>query len=274
VRALGWRRDKFDPRDAKYSFGQKLRSAIPSAPATFSLKDRVARVLDQGNLGSCVGCGTMQAVRIAHVGMLLSSLGNIVSALAASKLGSVLWAYYFGRAAEHMTGLDSGCQIRNCITGLVKLGLPIEEVWPYSDSTVPGASFQRWPGKDVFDAAFDQIGGYHRIDSNGSQREEDVRLAISSGRAVIAGWDVSEQFCSEDPGTDLVDVLQSSDRIAGGHCMIFTGYSPNEVELCNSWGKAWGMSGFFRGTWNWVDTAEDIWMVDVAPLFIEEKEAA
>ena len=271
MRALGWRRDRLDLRDADISFSAAVRpKLLVPAPPSGSVQERVAKVLDQGAASTCVANAGMQAIRVAHVGALLPVVGGIDAALAQSQLGSRLWGYFWARVPEHMTGEDSGCQVRDLFAGLRKLGVPPEEAFPYSDSTVPGALMFRMPGKGVFRHAVDQVGSYHRIDSLNEVRREDVRLAISSGRAVVCGWDVSESFCSEDPGGRLINVPGPSDPIAGGHCMLIVGYQPEEVLICNSWGKNWGMGGFFRATWDWIDEGDDLWIVNSNPLFTEE----
>lgn len=271
MRALGWRRDRLDLRDADHSFSTVVRSKLlVPAPPSASLQDHVAKVLDQGNAGTCVANAGMQAIRVAHVNALLPVVGDLGEALAQSRLGSRLWGYFWARVPEHLTGEDSGCQVRDFFAGLAKLGVPPEEVFPYSDSTAPHALMFQMPGKDIFRQAVDQVGGYHRIDSLNDVRRNDVRLAIAAGHAVVAGWDVSEDFCTEDPGNQLVDVPGPHDKIAGGHCMLIVGYQPDEVLICNSWGAGWGAGGFFRATWDWVDEGDDLWVVDSNPLFTEE----
>jgi len=156
LRGLGWKRDRFDPRDNAHAFGTVKHRLPRVAPAEASVLDRVVAVLDQGQAGMCVANGGMQAIRIAHVNELLKLTGDLAKAKTESILGSRLWGYWFARAIEHETAEDSGCQIRDFFAAVLKLGFPPEELWPYSDSEAPGAQMFRFPSTAAFRAAYDQ----------------------------------------------------------------------------------------------------------------------
>jgi hypothetical protein len=270
TRALGWKRDRHDAEldagDVRHAF-QSVRHRMTSAPSSFSLRDRVVEILDQGDAGTCVAHGGFSAIRAAHVAHYLSMGLGLSEAKRRTVLGSRLWGYWFARVPEHATKEDAGCEIRDFYAGVHKLGFPAESHWPYSDSTAKGAPMFKMPPKEAFTAAYDQIGSYHRISSTGDAKIEDVRLAIANGHLVTAGWDVSEEFCNDDPGGSLVDVARPGDAIAGGHCMDLVGYEPDEVLLVQSWGEDWGDHGFFRGTYKWIEQAEDLWIVESVPVY-------
>lgn len=274
MRGLGWKRDPLDIRDGKHAFSTIRDSLAATVPLLerASVRERVVKMLNQGGAGTCVACAGMQAIRVAHVGALLALTGSLELARQSSELGSILWGYFFARVPDHSTGYDSGCNLRSFFAAMGKLGLPPETLWPYSDSRVPGARMFTFPSKSVFRAAYDQhcLNGYHRIDAVGSERKVDVMLAIAAGKAVAAGWDVSQRFVDDAPD-GIVLPLQPGEQIAGGHAMLMVGYEPECLTICNSWGEGWGSDGgFFKADWSWLDQAEDLWVVDSSPLFSEE----
>lgn len=258
-----------DERDL--SFGPlQARLRAPAAERA-SLRERVVRVIDQGSLGSCSACAVAQAVRLSHVLQHVEAGLPLDYARSSTRLMSVLWAYYFARAIDHLAHEDAGASLRSLFTGLNRLGFPPEEKWPYSDQTIgTTAPFRRMPAKAAFRAAYDQQDPtiYRRIWSVGDDRHADVRAAISNGFGVCAGWSVSWSFIDGafDP---LTPVDPATTDIAGGHAMVIVGYAPGEYELVNSWGIGWGDNGFFRGNPAWVDEARDLWVVESAPFFSE-----
>jgi len=90
-------------------------------PAKVDLSAILPPVLDQGQIGSCTGHGSSEAVRAA-----LIKAGHLDLPL------SRLYPYYNGRAYEGTTDQDAGAMICDVVKGLVKFGCATEALWPYS----------------------------------------------------------------------------------------------------------------------------------------------
>lgn len=268
-RGLGWKKDvgKQPGDKPDFSATPKLRAAAPP-PKSGSARKYILDILDQGQLGSCVGNGTMQAVRASQ-----ARQGEV-----APPLGSRLWTYYLGRAIDHDTANDDGTQIRNAFTAITRLGFPPETLWPYSDDSSPGAPFSKMPSTAAFDGAYDQratgnVVAYYRLDDNDATRVQDVQRAIAAGYVVVFGTSVSENFCQGDLGTGPIDVPTGL-QIAGGHCMCLAEYdtSPSGIVtfgVVNSWSNTFGNGGWVEFTSDYVKWSEtnDLWICEYAPMY-------
>lgn len=273
MRALGWLPDHRDDRDYDLSaLLQKLQLDEP--PPYGSVKSYVARVLDQLTLGSCVAFAVGQAIRISHVKQYVDAGMPINLALESSELASMLWFYYWGRAQEHLTKVDSGTRVRLVLNGAIMLGFPTERHWPYSDRKVDRegdvAPFRRMPPKSAFRAAKDQseLVEYHRIYAGGDELERQAKLAISARYAVVGGLDVNWDFVEGnfDPTTPIDP---PSTDIAGGHALCIVDYDESGYTIVNSWGEDWGDHGYFKASREFVRSMRDLTVVESAPMYSE-----
>ncbi len=268
-RGLGWKKDapKQPGMKADYSAVTKIGTTPP--PKSGSARPYILDILDQGQLGSCVGNGTMQAVRASQARQ----------GVKAPPLGSRLWTYYMGRAIDHDTANDDGTQIRNAFTAISRLGFPPESVWPYSDdSTSPNAPFRTMPSTEAFNKAYDQratgnVVAYYRLPDNDATRVEDVMRAIAAGYVVVFGTQVSDDFCSGNLGTGPI-APPIGKSIAGGHCMCLAEYdtSPSGIVtfgVVNSWSASFGNGGWVTFSSDYVkwNQTNDLWICEVAPLY-------
>jgi C1A family cysteine protease len=90
---------------------------------------------------------------------------------------------------------------------------------------------------------------------------------------VVFGTEVSEKFAQNVLPDSRPLLPPSSGSIAGGHAMVVAGYHHNRFDILNSWGAGWGTGGwcsFAPEYLTWEET-RDIWVVDVAPAFGQEK---
>lgn len=263
MRGLGWLKDKPKllgeaPDHLFEDF--KAERALGAAPVTFSLAELVLKVLDQGQLGSCVSNATAQALRMRLVAQGVS----------APPLPARLMIYYLARAVDHATSVDAGTYPRVAMEILNKFGFAPESLWPYSDKNDSSAKdpFKLMPTMEVFQAAFDQHAPtkYVRITSSGNQRLVDLKTAIAGGFPVIFGCNVSEAFCQGDfDASKPLDPPAAKDS-AGGHCMIFEGYDGDDLTVLNSWSEDFGEKGRIKFSPKYLAACDDLWAIDHTPV--------
>jgi Papain family cysteine protease len=259
-RGLGWKKDppKKPGETPDRLAAPKLR-ALPDPPETGSCRKYILSIYDQGQLGSCTANSTSQNIRA----------GNAREGVVNPAVPSRLFLYYLARAYDGDTATDAGAFIRNNFQAAVKFGFPAEEIWPYSDDTTSqNPLFSTLPSSNAFRLAFDQNKPtqYLRIDSTGQDRINDVKRAISAGYCVSFGTMVSEQFCSQQPGTDPIAPPVNL-PIAGGHALLGAEYDAAGIGIVNSWSDSWGQGGWCKFSWDYItwDQTDDLWIVEVAP---------
>ena len=273
---LGYNPDPPDTRDR--DAGPVLRAAVMAVPA-FVGRTVYVKTLDQGGLGSCTANAAGQAIRADEVKQLVEEQGKTLAEAQQLEFASRLFWYYLARAIDGTTQEDLGTYIRNIFLVANKVGFPPESVWPYSDSSLPGALFSKMPSSEAFRRAFDQkaltaSGGsqyvsYSRIFSTGYARVDEIKMAHGAGHMVVFGTQVSAQFCgdmSANGGKEIAPPVGMS--IAGGHAMCTGGHDANGADVLNSWGLGFGDGGWCRFSWDYMawDRTTDLWIVKRAPL--------
>lgn len=246
TRFNGWKRDEIDDRD--FLFGLTY-GAEPDAPESFDLSIHVPQILDQGNLGSCV------ANSICYATMIRDHMAGRNCAPM-----SRLFAWWHSRNQHGDSGNNTGTYIRTCIKVLNVLGRPPEAAWPYDESK----AFVK-PSLWATGAAYDRRAmEYTRIDGIGEQRKAQIKASISSGRPVVFGTLVSQEFTQYSGGNKIWDA--PTKRIVGGHAMCAVGYSGDAVKVVNSWGTWWGDQGYGLISWDAMNSpmmTSDLWSISI-----------
>lgn len=203
TRGLGYIRDVPDDRDKKFS--AHPFSAAPLLPFANADRDEV-HAKNQLQTSSCVGNGITQGARISTL-----NAGNECPELSAR---------YDYRLALNLDGseADEGTQVRQGLKALMKFGACAEAEMPMSDSLILAQ-----PSFALEHAGFDRRGvkSYYRIPDGDVA---GMRRALQAGWCVAAGWDVTEEFVSND-GRSVVGAQTGS--MAGGHCMLIAGAGPS-----------------------------------------------
>ena len=242
IQHYGWIPDIPDQRDKKYHPGmEKLARVDAGIPYSVNLSAKCGPVLDQGNLGSCTANATAGAIEFIEPGFL----------------GSRLFMYYNGRALEGTVFEDSGCQLRDVVKQIVKLGVCPESDWTYNIN-----EFAIRPGPHRYiEARKDLLTQYLSIQQDVSH----MKACLAAGFPFIFGFTVYESFESDlVASSGLVPMPQADEAVMGGHAVMCFGYDDKTADfLCrNSWGPAWGQSGNFEIPYAYLanpDLAADFW---------------
>jgi C1A family cysteine protease len=246
VAGYGWKPDMPDFRD------EMLPEAVgPVTETSADLRNAyMPDVYDQGDVGSCTGNAVGGAVQYIRREQGLDP----------DFVPSRLFLYWNGRAYEGDTGYDAGAQIRDVIKGIVNLGAPPEEDWPYDTSmvTVRPADVAWTAGKlDV------EVRGQRLV-----QAELNMKhcLAVVK-KPFVFGFTVYESFESNEvANTGIVPMPQPGESILGGHAVMCVGFSegPQRFLVRNSWGASWGQHGYCWMPYTYLTSrslASDFWVV-------------
>jgi C1A family cysteine protease len=203
---------------------------MPSGPppSSFSLKEWLGPVKDQGDEGSCT----------AHAGtenfefLYRKYKGE-------SPIFSPAFLYYQERVLDGSTTFDDeGSTGRSSCKAMNQFGVCLESEWPY----VAGQySIPPTPGQ-LSDALAYRSGAYHFLTTVG-----DMKACIASGYCFMIGFAVYESF--ERIGSDGVMPVPDKvkEQVLGGHEVLCYGYSDARgmLSVLNSWGTSFGDGGTF-----------------------------
>jgi C1A family cysteine protease len=241
----GWIPDIPDQRDLKFSpaLEWKLPESmiLKALPSVTDLSSGCGPVLDQGQLGSCTANATSGAITFIEPGFL----------------GSRLFMYYNGRALEGTPLEDSGCQLRDVVKQVVKLGVCPETDWSYNVN-----AFAIKPGPRRYSQArFDLLIQYLSV----SQDVNHMKACLAAGFPFIYGFTVYESFESDAVASSGLAPMPGPDEsVVGGHAVLCCGYDDStSMFLCrNSWGSDWGLAGNFQIPYGYLsdsNLAADFW---------------
>lgn len=251
VHLKGWKKDKPDARD--YKFKSLLSKALPPRPAAVDNSKWCSGIEDQGNLGSCT----------AHMfaGMIEYQDKRYGNTPRSNPRVSRLFEYYATRMIEGTVDEDSGAYIRDAVKAGATYGVVREQKWWYNIT-----KFAVKPSQKVWDAAaLHKVTSYHRIDDGDI---ETMKQALAAGDLIGFGFLVYDNFLTQEMATTgILHRPSVQDQLAGGHAVVLVGYDDvrGAFKVRNSWGKDWGLGGYFWMDYDYVadkSLCNDFWVVN------------
>ena len=247
-RKYGWAPDLPDQRDHLYSAPQPILAKLPPKK---DLRSGCPPVYDQGQLGSCTANAISGAIQFEQKKQRVKIF-----------VPSRLFVYYNERVMEGSVNSDAGAQIRDGIKSVANLGVCPESEWPYDVN-----KFANKPTPKCFtDATRCEAVGYQRLDSTNLNQ---LKGCIASGFPFVFGFTVYDAFEGQDVAkTGVLDMPGPKEKVVGGHAVLAVGYddSSQRFTVRNSWGKDWGMKGYFTIPYSYLtttDLADDFWTIRI-----------
>ncbi len=247
---MGWLPDVPDARDFSYAAPLKVMQKLPSK---VDLKKLCPPVYNQGGLGSCTANALGAAFQIAQ---LIQKK--------ATWIPSRLFLYYNSRVPINTENSDSGAFLRDAVKAMNKLGMCKETEWTYDDASTPGAKFTINPPVVCYKQALDnQILTYQRLQNSLTV----LQGCLAEGYPFAFGFSVYESFMSDVvKRTGIMPMPDiSNERMVGGHAVLAVGFDNSKQAFLvrNSWGKTWGLAGYFWMPYPYATSrqASDFWTV-------------
>lgn len=231
-RSFGWIPDVPDQRDKLYSIS---KVTVAAKNVDFRTEKVVPPIMDQGNLGSCVGNGWAYEIGF-------NMLNKQAKKVDLTNLPfSRLFIYYNARAIEGTASYDSGAYIRDGIKTIAKEGVCAEKRWPYVIS-----KYKNKPTATAYKEALNfKSVTYMRVDNSSKSAIQD---ALNNGYPIVHGFTVYDSFMSaEVERTGVVPMPKKTESVQGGHCTVIVGYDvKTDRYICaNSWSSSWGQKGYY-----------------------------
>ncbi len=242
----GWVPDLPDCRDHHYEPPRKLMRALPRR---VDLRAQCPPIYRQKTLNSCTANAIAAAIEF----------DQIKEGRPDRFRPSRLFIYYNERALEHSIPSDSGAQIRSGMKTVAKRGVCREPLWPYRIR-----KFRKKPLRRCYsDAARHRGVTYQRV----SRSLPALKACLASGRPFVFGFTVYQSFHSPKvtrTGRGAMPIKH--EKIIAGHAVLAVGYDDSEKRfiLRNSWGRKWGMQGYFTLPYDYLmnrHLSQDFWML-------------
>ncbi len=218
---FGWKRDSVDTRDRR--FGIMSPGAV--LPPKVDLRDRMpVGIQDQGDRNACI---------FYSLAAIIQHLDRANTSDDFEWFPSPLFMYYNTRELEGDVDADDGAEIRNAIKTVAALGVCTNDDWPEQRDV------KAKPPDSAYAAAKQGIiRNYAKV----SQTMRDIRHALASGSPILFGFDVYDQFESDQMASTGILAMPKGER-NGGHAVVCVGYSDPDGALLvrNSWGPKWGL---------------------------------
>lgn len=247
---LGCIPDKLDYKDYQIS---SILSTRYLGENKVDYINEMSSVKSQGNLGSCVAFSIAAVLEWQQQKEYLRERKRGSNYLREERHYdlSEQWIYYNAKKIDPWPNSE-GTSIRCGMKIINNKGVPEEEGWPYSDSTIGSPKFWAYST-----AEWAKNKKYYRI----RNLEELKETLVKVGPCSIGVLVFEEMFYPDNNG--VVSYPSNTNRILGGHALCCIGFNNNKelVKIKNSWGTNWGTSGYGYLPYKYIkDFMMDAWV--------------
>ncbi len=211
-------------------------------PGSFDLSSQLPPAGNQGNQNSCVAWAVSYAYKSYQEKKEENSNFYVNGQLNTNAVFSPAFIYN-----QINNGVDGGSFFTEALNVLSEQGSVKWSDMPYNEFdylTQPNAR-QKERAKNY------RIDFWRRVNVFD---QKEVKAQLSAGFPVVIGAMVDKEF--SDKGKELAGQefvwRQAGSTEPGGHAMVVVGYddSKGAFKVLNSWGKNWGLNGYFWVTYN------------------------
>jgi hypothetical protein len=236
-----------DLRDRLYN--PTLRPLAPSLnDALFDDSVWKAHIKNQGKTEACTGFALASMVEI----LVRQEWDRNGKQAPAPKAISPFMLYYYARRYDDIPGEGplGGSTARGAMKAWFSQGACHDKLWTRRNLN------DKPDGTDwIADAFQTPLGAYYRVDHHSVP---DLQAAINETGVVYVSAQIHKGWYQ--PADGKIN-LSASAQMVGGHAFLMVGYDVNGFWILNSWGKAWGKSGFANlGYADWEANGMDAWV--------------
>ena len=259
---------------------------IPNLPDTFDgrniWKDFLSPVRDQGQCGNCWAVASTAVLSDRFAIQSLNQINVEFSPYAATVCAGVIDSepeydpdiISQRNIAAHTEAACNGNTIYNSMTFLYiyggmehscfskglfkKKGLKyLDEFQTIEDlptcQDLAGRDFDTCLGSDIAARYFRSVGSY-TIYEDKETKYIDIKEEIYQFGPVVSGFIIYDNFLDDYDGTTIYMGPKPDSQNQGGHAIRIVGWGKEKVNgedvdywwIGNSWGKSWGLGGFFK----------------------------
>lgn len=265
--------DSFDPSIIKMACKPDLRNPkdfhlknfveikdSSDLPKFSSMKENLAKVRNQRQLGCCSGAGTSGALR--------TKMNHDDYPFPYTP--SILQLYHDARELEGTVHEDSGAMISDIFKVMSTTGIVPEDsnaAWSWPFSTTDDRWQQKPPPECYEDALKHKLVRYMRVEHT----EEAIKTALFHKFPIVIGTMVYQSWMTAKVQKSGKIPMPGKlfDKMLGGHCTFIYGYGdshPDYVDGQNSWGEDWGKSGRYTIPFKYLTDRKlcsDLWAIQL-----------
>jgi C1A family cysteine protease len=231
---LAHRNEPKETAEKHWTFGAKMKPALVGAAAASDLRVFASPRHDQRRTSSCAAQAMIKALELLRI-----KQWGIGAHVDLSRLACYFLARELMDPPE--TDRDEGSYISMNAEALRRFGTCTEDQWPFDERLV----LKSPPWRVMQSAYKNRIVGWTMISSSGSDRVDDVILALANGIPVAYGTKVGSDWLNYGSNSEPLGLPSD---VKGRHATLLEGWDPAKGVFLgeNSWGTGWGSDGFYE----------------------------